>query len=159
MLLQFYSHFWSRDLLSVVLEPRTKQLILDLTPNDTEMDKREKKISGIPHSPVVRTPRFHGQGPRFNLWFGELRSHKLRGAAKKKKKLKKKKKKEKISYDSSCSNCQNDDCIFSGAPFLQLTFFALGPTASMCSCAWQRLCCLLGLEGGLEDGCLPTLVL
>lgn len=42
MLLQFYSHFWYRGILSEVLEPRTKQLILGLTLNNTEMNKRVK---------------------------------------------------------------------------------------------------------------------
>ena len=56
----------------------------------TEEIKQE--ISEFPGRPVVRTLRFHCQGPRFNPWIMELRSHKLCGAAKKKKKKRKSKK-------------------------------------------------------------------
>ena len=40
----------------------------------------------FPGGPVVRTLGSPCQGPRFNPWSGNLRSHKLRSAAKKKKK-------------------------------------------------------------------------
>ena len=39
----------------------------------------------IPGGPVIRAPSFHCQGPRFDPWSGELRSHKPRGNGKKKK--------------------------------------------------------------------------
>ena len=40
----------------------------------------------LPGGPVVKIPCFHWRGHKFNPWLGNLRSHTLHGAAKKKKK-------------------------------------------------------------------------